>query len=143
MFFFYGLLQPGFSNAASRLVARKLTPIGAAMTKGTLFAIEGPSGAYPALIPGATGTVHGSLYAKGPQWEDSDLARLDKFENVVPSRPGQSEYRRAVIDLIGPDGDALTATAYIYPERPKGARRILTGDFAYWLKVSSKRAWRD
>ncbi|ANY19115.1 AIG2-like family protein [Tsuneonella dongtanensis] len=122
--FFYGVL---IGDIAPPPVQRLLAGIGPgrpATVTGTLYAVDDPAGAHPALVAGG-GTVKGMLYAAG----SVDLAALDAFE-------GEDYARTPVVAQCG--GERIEAQAYLWIAPTDGLEPIPDGDFARWLSASGR-----
>ncbi|WP_162935713.1 gamma-glutamylcyclotransferase family protein [Tsuneonella amylolytica] len=120
--FFYGVL---IADIAPPRVQRLLAGIGPgrpATARGTLYAVDDPEGAHPAMTEGE-GTVRGMLHEAG----SVDLAGLDAFEGA--------DYRRSPI-VAECEGEAVAAEAYVWVSDTDGLEPIPDGDFARWLAGS-------
>jgi len=108
--FVYGQLRRGGIGYRRLGLARRTRWMGRAIVRGRLHDL----GAYPGLILGGRGTVHGELLA----FDDPSLwALLDAYEDCDPERPALSEYRRVEVGLIG--GGRAWAYEYVRPVRQK------------------------
>ncbi len=122
--FFYGVL---LTEIAPPPVKRLLAGIGAgrpATAGGTLWAVDDPAGAHPAMTMG-NGVVKGALHEAGTV----DLAGLDAFEGAA--------YARTPI-TVQCEGEAVSAEAYIWVAPTDGLEPISDGDFARWLRESDR-----
>lgn len=132
-FFFYGTLVAGHTNPVARMIHARLRSVGAATLAGSLHAIPTPKGWYPALLPGG-GMVHGMLYVARAGFSESDLARMDDYEDYHPGSPRNSLYIRESVTAFGEDGKGLKAQTYRFNQPiPQNAKAIPGGDFAAWL----------
>ncbi|MBU6268552.1 MAG: gamma-glutamylcyclotransferase [Sphingomonadales bacterium] len=142
LFFFYGTLIAGSTNAAARAAHRRLRPMGAATTRGRLHAITDARGWYPALT-GGEGLVQGRLYEALPAFGPADLAKLDTFEAFDRSRPETSDYLRQDVTVRDRHGHDRTAQAYLWHRPiPPDSPELPGGDFAAWLAQTGLPAYR-
>lgn len=133
-FFFYGTLLDGSDNVVARSIHAKLTRLGQATATGSLYGVPDPEGWFPALLPG-TGTVDGGLYLAGPGFGESDLARMDAYEDCEPLAPEASLYRREPMPVLGSHG-RVEAQVYLFNRPlPAGSRVIPGGNFRRWVAV--------
>ena len=123
--FFYGVLMAGIAPPPVRRLLAGLGRGRPATSRGRLFAVDEPGGAYPAMVPG-DGLVRGMLHEAGAV----DLAGLDAFEG--------SDYARTAI-TVRCEGEDRTAEAYIWIAATQGLEPIPDGDFARWLAASGRR----
>ena len=93
-----------------------------ATARGTLYAVDDPEGAHPAMVVGG-GCVRGMLHEAG----SVDLVGLDAFEGA--------DYRRSPI-AASCEGEEVAAEAYIWVAGTDGLEPITDGDFARWLAGS-------
>jgi len=120
--FFYGVL---IADIAPPPVQRLLAGIGPgrpATARGTLYAVDDPEGAHPAMTAG-DGKVRGMLHEAG----SVDLAGLDAFEG--------EDYRRSAI-VAECAGEEIAAEAYVWVAGTQRLEPIPDGDFARWLADS-------
>jgi len=130
--FVYGVLLGSVAEGSVRELLRGLGPGQPATTRGLLYAVPDPRGAYPVLVPGE-GTVRGMVHAAGTV----DLAALDRFEDA--DRP-EGEYRRDPVTALLGDGTEARAFAYLYNRRVTPALiAIPHGDFPRWLRETGAR----
>lgn len=79
---------------------------------------------YPALVPGAGGSVKGEIW----QVESADsLSRLDAYEG--------SAYVRQTCLAMTADGRQVTAWTYCYVGDPSGVPLIASGDYLDWVRT--------
>lgn len=117
----YGTLrQPGVRRRLG--VEDRLQPRGPCLIPGCLYDL----GAYPALVPAATGSVTGELLQLA---DDSVLAVLDHYEGYVPDAPGTSLFRRELLTLRQP---TVAAWVYLYPHPVPPEALVISGD---WLRL--------
>ncbi len=95
----------------------RLAPAGAAAMRGALYSL----GAYPGLVPGGRGLVHGELYRV---LDPRVFAPLDRYEDFWPDDPAASLFRRVRAPL---SGRADTAWVYVYNRETGRARPIPSG----------------
>jgi gamma-glutamylcyclotransferase (GGCT)/AIG2-like uncharacterized protein YtfP len=127
--FFYGTLMSGFDRPGRARVDSKLTPLGRASIRATLFDL----GLYPAATPASEGCVWGEVYRLLDV--DGVLTALDEIEGFRPGEPDSSLYRRVETPVAFDDGRVETAWAYFYNAPLGQARRIDSGDYREHLKV--------
>lgn len=116
--FVYGTLRRGECNDITRL---RPAPrwLGRARVCGTLYDL----GAYPGMLLGGDGWVHGEVYAIEPELEQ----QLDCIEEVAPVPSGEYHRREVVVEL---HGRRLSCLVYeIDPLRVRDAPRIPGGDW--------------
>jgi gamma-glutamylcyclotransferase (GGCT)/AIG2-like uncharacterized protein YtfP len=117
----YGTLrQPGVRRRLA--VEDRLQPRGPCLIPGRLYDL----GAYPALVPDATGSAAGELLEVA---DDSVLAMLDHYEGYVPDAPDASLFRRELLTLRQP---TVTAWVYVYPHPGPPEALVASGD---WLRL--------
>ena len=140
-FFFYGTLLDGSDNPVAASVHARLRAIGPAAVRGALHAIPDPEGWYPALLSG-DGLVHGRLYEAAAAFGESDLARLDAYEDYDPRKPERSLYLREAMTATAGDGSSCEVQAYRFNlPLPVGACVIDGGDFRAWLNRQGLQAF--
>lgn len=102
--FTYGSLM--FSSVWQQVVRGHYRSVNARLSDHARFAVAGES--YPGLVAQRGAAVEGVLYLG---IDAPDIARLDGFEG--------SEYRRAAVHVLTPDGADVAAHAYLYnfPQR--------------------------
>ncbi|MCT2558004.1 gamma-glutamylcyclotransferase [Tsuneonella sp. YG55] len=122
--FFYGVLIAEIAPPPVRRLLAGIGPGRPATARGTLWAVDDPAGAHPAMTPGG-GTVKGVLHEAGAV----DLAGLDAFEGA--------DYARTPI-AVDCDGARLSAQAYLWIASTAGLEPIPDGDFARWLAESGR-----
>lgn len=122
----------GSPNPVAATVHRKLGPGRLARVRGSLYAIPGPLGWYPALLPGG-GLVDGMLHEATDAFASKDMAVLDAYEGYDPARLDRSEYVRRTIVVLTASGE-IEAHAYVYNALPPAnAVALPHGDFARFL----------
>ncbi|PEQ12362.1 hypothetical protein B2G71_12775 [Novosphingobium sp. PC22D] len=130
--FLYGTLQPAAGTRMARwleTMARDLRP---ARVPGRIVALRGGNGWFPALQPGSSGMVCGTLAEL--DLPPGALAKLDRYEG--------GEYRRRALRVRRGDGAACTAQVYVWTAPlPEGALPVAGGDFLRWLERSGRRAF--
>lgn len=120
--FFYGVLIAGIAPPPVQRLLAGIGPGRPATARGTLFAIDEPDGAHPAMIAGE-GIVRGVLHEAG----SVDLAALDAFEGA--------DYLRSPLMVLC-EGEEIAAQAYVFVGPTDGLEPIPDGDFARWLAAS-------
>lgn len=127
-FFAYGTLRPGAPRAAlpadlADLLAACAQPVGPARVRGRLLRVAD----YPALVlDDDSGWVTGDLMRMTAPARL--LPALDAYEECSPDFPPPQEYRRALIDIEGPDGP-IPAWVWLYARPTEGLPVIASGDF--------------
>ncbi|MCB2087614.1 MAG: gamma-glutamylcyclotransferase family protein [Sphingomonadaceae bacterium] len=130
--FFYGVLMGEVAPPPVRSLLAGIGPGQPATVRGTIYAVTGPGGAYPVLLPGDD-LVHGRMHDAG----NVDLAALDRFESVDPVDPLAGEYRREEITAVDGEGESHVVQAYLWNgELDQQNELIPDGDFAVWLMQS-------
>lgn len=126
LLFVYGTLRRGCDTAEARALNGRSIWGGPARARGLLLRIDW----YPAFVPDPAGHywVSGDLF----RMRDPALVLplLDRYEECAPDFPEPWEYRREIIEVVGPNGAALAWT-YVYTRPIDGLERIESGD---WLK---------
>jgi len=129
--FFYGVLMGKVASPAIQGILAGIAPGVPASTRGLLYAVPDPRGAYPVLVPGE-GRVMGMLHEAG----SVDLAALDAFEG--------SDYDRQPVAVEPVSGGSRMADAYIYQLAPRPEFvPIAHGDFARWLRETGTPPFSD
>lgn len=126
--FVYGTLRLG--EARHHVLARHgASPVGVASVAGMLLDF----GEYPGLIMGAsTSRAVGELYSVA---DPNPLFReLDTIETFHGYGSGGSLYRRAIVRVAGPRGDATLAWTYVYNGSIGGVQAIESGDWTRRLR---------
>lgn len=129
--FVYGTLMSQAESEVHDILTRHATLIGPATFQGTMYLIERPDGSleYPGVVPSPhpDDVVHGEIYRlDGPK---EILPRLDEYEECAPTSPRPHEYRREVVDVRGPSGEAKRSFIYLY-NRPTDHLPVLeSGSF--------------
>ena len=122
--FIYGTLMPGLRLAAQMRGAERL---GAAQVRGRLVDV----GHYPGLLPG-DGLVSGEVW----QVSDSQLARLDAVEEMVPGDRAASLYWRARVTVLEGALAGQRVWTYVYNRPADGLTHIPHGDYRRYLRAS-------
>lgn len=125
--FVYGTLRRGGANDITRLAPAPVF-VGTAHVAGTLYDL----GAYPGVVLGGAGRVHGEVYAIVPALE----RRLDKIEGLYPAQG--DEYFKRVVDVTvqRAEGGAVDLRCIVYEYNPRylrGAAVLIGGD---WLAAA-------
>jgi gamma-glutamylcyclotransferase (GGCT)/AIG2-like uncharacterized protein YtfP len=115
----YGSLLPGLGAADELGVSHALRFVGPCRIRGTLYDL----GDYPGLRE-SSGTVIGELFEITDR---SVLSQIDAFEEYREGAPGESVYRRELVDLIEPA--STRAWLYIYNDEASPSRRVSHGDW--------------
>jgi len=141
--FFYGVLLGEVASARIGAMLAGLGPGRPAVARGTLYAVQIPSGWYPVLLAGegpAAHPIRGMVHEAG----SVDIAALDRFEGVDSADPHAGEYRREPISITPYDAAPLMADAYLYNHAPAPAfEPIPHGDFARWLRETGRKPLAD
>jgi len=123
-FAFYGLLKQGAAGMPAHIDLETTGSFeGRTRVRGTLHDLGG----FPGLVPGDT-LCHAVI------WRIADTAivpALDDFEDVIPSDPVRSLYRRERWPLLTESGAPIGETAhiYIYNQATDGAPVIADGNW--------------
>jgi gamma-glutamylcyclotransferase (GGCT)/AIG2-like uncharacterized protein YtfP len=127
--FFYGTLMAGFDRRRRAGIDNKLIYVGRGAIRAALFDL----GLYPAAIPAPDGHVWGEVY----EMTDAPavLTALDEIEGYRPDHPDRSLYLRQETDVLLPDGQVATASAYFYNAPLGRAPRIQSGDYLEYVKA--------
>ena len=120
----YGSLRRGQPGCQTLKLDDHLIYMSPCLISGDLYDL----GTYPGLKEGK-GTVVGDLFRLPSR---RGLARLDRFENYVPSSPGRSLYLRKPVALIEPP---VTAWCYLYNRSVLGLHKITHGDWVEYAKI--------
>ena len=131
--FVYGTLQPHAGTRMGRWVAERMISAEPASVPGSIRAVRGGNGWFPALVPAGTGArVSGTLCELALR--PGDLARLDRYEG--------REYRRTAMPVRTAGGRRHRAAIYLWRiALPKDAPPILSGDYLAWLKRTGRQAF--
>ena len=124
LFVFYGLLKQGASGMPAHIDLEAAGAfLGPCRFKGRMVDLGG----FPGVVDGDA-LCHGVRY----RLDDTDLVMaLDDFEDVDPSDPEASLYRRERRPLLNDAAAATGETAwiYLYNQPLDGAPEILSGDW--------------
>jgi gamma-glutamylcyclotransferase (GGCT)/AIG2-like uncharacterized protein YtfP len=121
--FVYGSLLARLCHPMGTRLRGEARLVGAATIQGRLYSL----GRYPALIESEDGAypVHGEVYVLADP--ASSLAWLDRYEGIVPGKPGESPYGREERPVRLATGTSLIAWVYLFrrsvkmrPEVPGG-----------------------
>lgn len=123
--FVYGTLRRGLR------LHHHLARLGAsfemeAKVAGILFDLGSYPGARPAS--GKGNWVRGELFLL--RHAEDDLKHLDRVEDINRAAPERSEYVRAVVEVVLPDGTGESAWIYWLSEQAQVGRQIASGDYA-------------
>ena len=118
--FVYGTLRQGEARDINRLLpAPRL--LGNAGVTGALYDL----GAYPGLVLGASGWVHGEVYEISPELE----RLLDEIEEVWPQQSGEY-FKRVQLVWLDESADGILCIVYeIAADRVRGMPVIGCGDW--------------
>lgn len=133
--FVYGTLRQGEERDITRLLPAPRW-IGQARVQGALYHL----GAYPGVVLGEPGSIHGEVYEISPELE----RQLDEIEEVWPQQSGEYAKREIMVQLDEAHGPApgepvpstgqapeLLCIVYeIAPERIGGMPVIVCGNWA-------------
>ena len=118
--FVYGTLRQGEARDINRLLpAPRL--LGNARVTGALYDL----GAYPGLVLGAPGQVHGEVYEISGELE----RLLDEIEEVWPQPSGEYCKREQLVRLDESADDILCIVYEIAADRIPGMPVIVCGDW--------------
>jgi len=114
--FVYGTLMSQAESEVHDILTRHASLIGPGSYNGKMYLIERPDGSleYPGVVPSSDpeDVVYGEIYRlDGPK---EILPRLDEYEECAPTSPKPHEYRREVVDVRGPSGEAKRSFIYLY-----------------------------
>ena len=128
--FVYGTLRQGEARDINRLLpAPRL--LGNARVAGTLYHL----GAYPGLVLGASGPVHGEVYEISGELE----RLLDEIEEVWPQPSGEYCKREQLVRLDENAEDILCVVYELAADRVPGMPVIVCGDWIqHRLQVGSR-----
>ena len=137
--FVYGTLMSKSRSQIDDIFDRHTTLVTDATVNGKLYLVERPDGSlkYPGLVLSKNDDdiVYGEVFRISGTKEI--LKKLDEYEECAPESPKPHEYRREVIDIKGPSGEALRAFAYIYNRNIDNLELIESGSFVkYKMKDS-------
>ena len=125
--FVYGTLRQGEARDINRLLpAPRL--LGNACVAGTLYDL----GAYPGLVLGASGWVHGEVYEISPELE----RLLDEIEEVWPQQSGEYCKREQLVRLDETAGDILCIVYELSADRIPGMTVIVCGDWVLYRRAT-------
>jgi gamma-glutamylcyclotransferase (GGCT)/AIG2-like uncharacterized protein YtfP len=109
--FVYGTLLSTSGHPMATRLQRNARLLGPATIQGRLYSL----GRYPGLVQAldAPGLVHGELFAL--TMPAVTLRWLDGYEGVLPGKPEESPYERAVrpVQLVA-SGETVNAWVYLY-----------------------------
>jgi gamma-glutamylcyclotransferase (GGCT)/AIG2-like uncharacterized protein YtfP len=110
LLFVYGTLRRDSAHPMARYLETVARFLGNATTAGRLYDL----GPYPGLVvaPEPGERVHGHLFEMADPKQV--LARLDAYEGRPLGEPGPSYFERRLADVMGEDGQLLTAWTYAY-----------------------------
>lgn len=118
--FVYGTLRCGQANDITRLEPPPVY-VGPAVVRGTLFHL----GAYPGLLLGPGGDVHGEVYAISPELE----VQLDEIEELYPQQT--DEYRKRRIPVLVRERPIVCLVYEINPAYVVGKPVLTGGDWVF------------
>ena len=129
--FVYGTLRRGEQRDIN-LLQPAPEWVGQASLPGVLYDL----GAYPGILLGGDGLVHGEVYRINPALE----LQLDEIEEVWPQQTGEYVRREAGVQLgpkrssgSGTEQEAVTCLVYeIAPRRAQGKSVIAGGDWVQY-----------
>lgn len=128
LFFAYGTLRRGAPMHA--LLEGPAHYLGPARFHGRLWDL----GHYPGVTDGARHVVHGELYALPESGREALLDSLDRYEGDA--------FRRAVREVVTPDGTRHRAFVYLFLGSTRRARPIASGDYLQDLRTAGPAARR-
>lgn len=129
--FVYGTLQPQAGTRMGQWIADRLAASQEARAVGTIHAVHGGNGWFPALVQGG-GAVRGIV---------CDL-RLKPGERALLDRYEGAEYRRICLPVRTVQGTRSAVQAYVWRiSLPAGAIRIASGDYLDWLARTGRRSF--
>lgn len=120
--FIYGTLMPGLRLEAEMQGAERL---GLAQVPGRLVDV----GRYPGLLHGE-GLVAGEVY----RVSETQLARLDEVEEMVPGDRGASQYWRERVTVQAGAWAGQPVWTYVYNRPVDGLTPIAHGDYRRYIR---------
>lgn len=127
--FVYGTLRHGETRDINRLLpAPRL--LGNARVAGTLYDL----GAYPGLVLGTSGWVHGEIYEISPELE----RLLDEIEEVWPQQSGEYCKREQLVRLAENAADIPCIVYELSADRIPGMAVIVGGDWLLYLRATGR-----
>jgi gamma-glutamylcyclotransferase (GGCT)/AIG2-like uncharacterized protein YtfP len=116
LLFIYGTLHPDRAPAEIAAAARRLTPIGPATIRGTLYNLC----AYPGVVLDPAGPpIPGELFTVP---DAATLSALDAYEDFCPADPVNSLFLRVETTAFSPDGSHHPCWVYVYNREVSSAR---------------------
>ena len=129
--FVYGTLRQGEARDITRLLPAPQW-VGHARVPGVLYHL----GAYPGMVLGAPGWIHGEVYEISPE-----LKRLlDEIEEVWPQQSGEYCKRKIVVRLDETAEEVICIVYEIASDRILGMPVILCGDWVQHRLVAASQA---
>jgi len=136
--FVYGTLRRDPAHELYHLLARHARFVSDAKVQGRLFDL----GAYPGMtIEHGDDYVSGELYEITSSWSEV-ISHLDEYEGCGPNDPQPHEYRRDLVRALRPNGEPVTAWAYVLNQDPRGLPVIESGDYLSWRSAFQRHAAR-
>ena len=130
LLFVYGTLMSHAENEITDIFARHATKVSDGTFQGKMYRVSRPDGSlvYPAVVPSdnESDVVYGEIYRLS---SPSIFARLDEYEECGARSPRPHEYRREVVDVKGPSGEAARSYIYLYSRPTDHLRPISSGTF--------------
>ena len=127
--FVYGTLRQGEARDINRLLpAPRL--LGNARVAGMLYDL----GAYPGLVLGASGWVHGEVYEISPELE----RLLDEIEEVWPQQSGEYCKRERLVRLDEKAADIVCIVYELSADRIPGMAVIVCGDWVLYRRATGR-----
>src|ERR1035438_3733959 len=123
--FVYGTLRGAAGTEWSRLLTANSRFVGAGLTRGALFHLDG--------YPGMTAHTDDDTWVNGEVYllnaPPSALPILDAYEGCGPGQPLPHEFERQVVTVRLDSGQTIEAWAYIYTLETGDKARITSGDY--------------
>lgn len=131
MLFVYGTLMSNAENSIADLLSRHASKVSSATYQGKMYLVTRPDGTlqYPSVVPSEdlNDFIHGELFRFHEPTEI--FSQLDIYEECSPSCPQPHEYRREIVHVQGPSGEAVRTFIYLYNRSTVGLPLIEGGSF--------------
>jgi gamma-glutamylcyclotransferase (GGCT)/AIG2-like uncharacterized protein YtfP len=137
LLFVYGTLMSHKENEFAELLSRHASKVSSATYQGKMYHVNRPDGTlqYPCVVPSkeSEDCIHGELFRIH---EPSEVfLQLDIYEECSPNYPEPHEYRREIVDVQGPSGEATRTFIYLYNRSPERLPLIESGSFKDHINV--------
>ena len=134
--FVYGTLMSSIEHPMSKYLSSNATFIGRGYISGTLYDL----GEYPGLLDAEdkNSQVFGEIF--DICGKVALLRRIDEYEGCGKSQPKPHLYERRSVSVKLTSEQDIMAWTYFYLGNTRTQKCIESGDYAAYVKASSKRA---